>query len=95
MQLYRESLPTFETATLEDVLSAARLHTGKKAVNSFSSPDFGLIGTFWHETLGWIIILVGRRCQLEMPGGYLGWFFDPAAEGYYNDAGLELRGDAR
>ncbi len=48
MQLYRESLPTLETAPLEDVLSAAREHTGEEAVDSFPSPDFGLIGSFWH-----------------------------------------------
>ena len=49
MQLYRQFLPTLETAPFEDVLSAAREHTGEEAVDSFPSPDFGLIGSFWHR----------------------------------------------
>jgi len=48
MQLYRQFLPTLETAPLEDVLATSREHAGEEAVHSFPSPDFGLIGPFWH-----------------------------------------------
>ena len=81
MQLYRESLPTLEATPLQDVLSAAGLHSGEEAVNSFPSSDFWLKSTLWHGYLRWIIIPVGCGCQLR-------WArlcsFDRGWQPYYN-----------
>ena len=62
MQLYRESLPTLEATPLQDVLSAAGLHSGEEAVNSFPSSDF-LVEKY---ALAWLSSVDYNSCWLRV-----------------------------
>ena len=94
-QLYRDSLPTFKTAAFDDILPTPRVHARKKPMDSFSSPVFGLVCTFWHDTTALIIILVLRRCQLQIRDPRVRFSLTHMAGRYYNGAYIPFANDAR